>query len=77
MKLLLFISMVFLPVSSQAITWEEFWSPFYHGKSSYYNRHTNSVCYKNVYREQYIPGNKWSPGHVRSWVERVTVPCYY
>ena len=79
MKLLLLVSTIFLSTPSQAITWNEFWKPFNHGSSVYYNTRTNTnhVCFRNVYREQHIPGNKWSPGHVSSWVERVTVPCHY
>jgi len=32
-------------------------------------------CYKDVYREEYIPGTKDSPGYVRRHNERVSVPC--
>lgn len=34
-----------------------------------------TVCYNTVYREEYIPGNAKRPGRVRSWNERVEVPC--
>ena len=32
-------------------------------------------CYKDVYREEYIPGTKNSPGYVKRYNERVAVPC--
>ena len=32
-------------------------------------------CYETVYREEYIPGTRGNPGRVRTWNERVEVPC--
>ena len=32
-------------------------------------------CFKEVYREEYIPGTRNSPGRVRRWTENVEVPC--
>ena len=32
-------------------------------------------CYRNEYREEYIPGTSSSPGYVSSYKERVEVPC--
>ncbi|AET72666.1 hypothetical protein SXCG_00077 [Synechococcus phage S-CAM8] len=32
-------------------------------------------CYRNEYREEYIPGTSNSPGYVSSYKERVEVPC--
>lgn len=32
-------------------------------------------CYRNEYREEYIPGTSNSPGYVKSYRERVKVPC--
>jgi len=32
-------------------------------------------CYRNEYREEYIPGTSKSPGYVSSYKERVEVPC--
>ena len=32
-------------------------------------------CYRNEYREEYIPGTSRSPGYVSSYKERVEVPC--
>ncbi len=36
---------------------------------------TTRVCTRNEYREEYIPGDKNSPGYVKSWDETVEVPC--
>lgn len=33
------------------------------------------TCYKDVYREEYIPGNRWRSGYVRTWTEQVSIPC--
>lgn len=32
-------------------------------------------CYRNEYREEYVPGTSQSPGYVKSYRERVKVPC--
>ena len=32
-------------------------------------------CFKNVYREEYVPGNATSTGYVRTWTETKEVPC--
>ena len=33
-------------------------------------------CFRYEYREQYIPGNSISPGYVKSYNEKVSIPCY-
>lgn len=67
--LILLLSFITLPAS--AITWNEFWEPF--DGRVYYKQ---PICTKVVYREEYIPGNRWNPGYVRHWKERVRVPCW-
>ena len=32
-------------------------------------------CFKEVYREEYIPGTRNSPGRIERWVDNVEVPC--
>ena len=32
-------------------------------------------CFRYEYREEYIPGNSISPGYVKSYNEKVSVPC--
>ena len=32
-------------------------------------------CFRNVYREEYVPGNATSTGYVRTWSETKEVPC--
>ena len=32
-------------------------------------------CFRYVYREQYIPGNSISPGYVKSYNEKISIPC--
>ena len=42
----------------------------------YYGGTYQEMCYKNVYREQYVPGSYGRPGYVRRWNDRKRVPCY-
>ena len=32
-------------------------------------------CFRYEYKEQYIPGNSMSPGYVKSFNEKVAIPC--
>ena len=32
-------------------------------------------CFKEVYREEYIPGTRDRPGRVRRWTETKRIPC--
>ena len=32
-------------------------------------------CFRYEYREEYIPGNSMSPGYVKSYNEKVSMPC--
>ena len=32
-------------------------------------------CFRYEYREEYIPGNSMSPGYVKSYSEKVSIPC--
>lgn len=36
----------------------------------------SNKCFRNEYREQYIPGSFENPGYVKSWQETIEVPCY-
>ena len=36
---------------------------------------TQSSCYKQTYREEYVPGTRESQGYVKSFMDRVEVPC--
>ena len=42
---------------------------------AYSQRGYSEQCFKEVYREEYIPGTRNSPGRVRRWTENVEVPC--
>lgn len=33
------------------------------------------TCYREVYREEYIPGTRERPGRVRRWTDKERVPC--
>ena len=32
-------------------------------------------CFRYEYKEEYIPGNSMSPGYVKSFREKVSIPC--
>ena len=32
-------------------------------------------CFKKVYKEEYVPGTKDSPGYVKNWIEKVEMAC--
>ena len=32
-------------------------------------------CFRYEYREQYLPGNSMFPGYVKSYSEKVSIPC--
>lgn len=74
-KLLLLacFSTVFLSQPSHAITWKEFWEPFTEERSHRHHHHRHVHCTKRVRREEYVPGNRWRSGYVRTWYENV--PC--
>ena len=62
MKLLLASLIALTPVSASAddvIQWET----------------TSKTCYRETYREEYIPGTKDDPGYVRTFSELIEVPC--
>ena len=49
-------------------------------KPSRYNRYQRGYvheekCYRKVYREEYVPGTDNNRGYVKTWRERVEVPC--
>ena len=43
-----------------------------YGRSGY-----SRQCFKEVYREEYVPGTRHRPGRVRRWTEQKEVPCNY
>jgi len=36
---------------------------------------TQRTCYKEIYREEYVSGNRRSKGYVKSYLDKVEVPC--
>ena len=62
MKLLLASLIALTPVSASAddvIQWET----------------TSKTCYRETYREEYIPGTREDPGFIRTYNELIEVPC--
>ena len=71
--------LVLLASPANAITWNQFWRPFnngsYYRSPFYYN--PPPICTRNVYHREYVPGDGYRYGYVRTWTERVQVPCGY
>ena len=44
----------------------------YHHQRGYTTQRT---CYKEIYREEYVAGNRSSKGYVKSYLDKVEVPC--
>lgn len=40
-----------------------------------HSRHKEVKCYKTVYREEYVPGTRRSPGYVRTYTDKKEIPC--
>ena len=62
MKLLLASLIALTPVSASAddvIQWET----------------TSKTCYRETYREEYVPGTRENPGFIRTFSELIEVPC--
>ena len=62
MKLLLATLIALTPVSASAddiIEWET----------------TSKTCYRETYREEYIPGTREDPGFIKTYNELIEVPC--
>ena len=38
-----------------------------------YSRTTE--CFRDEYRDEYVPGTKDSPGYIRNWTEKVKIAC--
>ena len=36
---------------------------------------TQRFCYKEIYKEEYVTGNRFSKGYVKSYADKVEVPC--
>jgi len=37
---------------------------------------STTQCFRDEYREEYVPGTKDRPGYVRSWTEKVEIACF-
>ena len=36
---------------------------------------STTQCFRDEYREEYVPGTKDRPGYVRNWTEKVEIAC--
>ncbi len=44
----------------------------HHQQSGYSETNT---CYREEYREEYVPGTADSPGYIKSWTDTIEYPC--
>jgi len=75
MKFLPLFLLTLLSFPAQAITWKEFWEPFRSERHYHYHPRYIPMCNVRVYHEEYIPGNRYRSGYVRTWTEWERVPC--
>ena len=62
MKILLASILALTPMSAVAGEYQEGYS-------------SSRTCFREEYREEYVPGTVNNPGYVRSWKETVEFPC--
>ena len=62
MKILLASIIALPPMSAVAGEYQEGYS-------------SSRTCFREEYREEYVPGTVYNPGYVRSWKETVEFPC--
>ena len=62
MKILLASIIALTPMSAVAGEYQEGYS-------------SSRTCFREEYREEYVPGSVNNPGYVRSWKETVEFPC--
>ena len=42
---------------------------------SQYGYSEQNTCYREEYREEYVPGTSDSPGYIKSWTDTIEYPC--
>jgi len=62
----------FLPLSAYENIGDRSTSQFYDSQKGYAYE---NKCFRYEYRETYIPGNSMSPGYVKSYNEKISIPC--
>ena len=48
---------------------------FAHHKEYQEGYSETTTCFKEQYREEYVPGTKDSPGYIKSWTDTIEYPC--
>lgn len=81
MKLLPLLLTFFIPLPSQAMTWNDLMNsyqnrtPYVQPQRIYDRSGFVALCNLRVLREEYIPASGSTPGYVKRWEEFVKVPC--
>ena len=60
---------------ASAIALGSFNPVFAHHKEYQEGYSETTVCYKEQYREEYVPGTADSPGYIKSWPDTIEYPC--
>ena len=75
-KMKIFIATIILgsifPLNAYESSREQSTQEVYESKKGYAYE---NKCFRYQYREEYIPGNSRSPGYVKSYREKVSIPC--
>ena len=48
---------------------------FAHHKEYQEGYSETTTCFKEQYREEYVPGTADSPGYIKSWTDTIEYPC--
>ena len=48
---------------------------FAHHKEYQEGYSETTTCFKEQYREEYVPGTKDNPGYIKSWTDTIEYPC--
>jgi len=60
---------------ASAIALGSFNPAFAHHKEYQEGYSATTTCFREEYREEYVPGTENSPGYVKSWKDRIEYPC--
>jgi len=60
------------PVDAYEITRDQINQEAYESQKGYAYE---NKCFRYEYKEEYIPGNSMSPGYVKSYRKKVSIPC--
>ena len=60
---------------ASAIALSAFTPAFAHHKEYQEGYSETTTCYREEYREEYVPGTEDNPGYIKSWKDTIEYPC--